>query len=640
MDASNFAIGGVLFQKEGELEHPIAFTGRKMKPAELNYLVREQELLAIMQALKRWRVYLLDKPFLVETDHKSIEMILTQKTTNRRIARWFNELAEFQPLFKWISGETNVVADALSRNPEFEHKAAQVSLKELLDTAQNREIVATMVENNMTVAQSAVKMYSWNKDLQGIVKKLKLGEKVPHYSLDHGVLYCQTREDDSPRLYIPDDEDLKNRVICENHDAVTAGHPVYYKTYVAVLKKYYWPKMMKYIQRYVNTCEMCQRNKARQAKIPGLLQPLEIPRGRWVDISMDFVVSLPPSKDDCDAIMVIVDRLTKRAKFIATQTTDSAEDIANVFMKSYVKDHGLPKTILSDRDSKFTSKFWQAVITAMGTQHILSSAFRPQTDGQTERTNRFIGDYLRGVINPAQNDWDEFLHWAEFAYNRRVHATIGMSPFEADLGYIPYMPDDVVSDPEFKKLEKAAREFLLRQEAFLKVAQDRMSEAQERMKHYYDKNRFVQDFKIGDMVLLDGKNLDIRHKGYAQSKKLAPRFIGPFLVQKKVSRDSYELGLSKNLKLHPVFHTSLLKTYRKDPKRRQQVNKVVLADGTEGQLIEAVINHRKYKGKPQYKIWWLGETKKEATREPVENQKQIPGLIDLYWKSKKRENPF
>ncbi|ETL32207.1 hypothetical protein L916_15176 [Phytophthora nicotianae] len=167
-----------------------------------------------------------------------------------------------------------------------------------------------------------------------------------------------------------------------------------------------------------------------------------------------------------------------------------------------------------------------------------------------------------------------------------------------------------------------------------------MSEAQERMKHYYDRNRLVQDFKTGDMVLLDGKNLDIRHRGYAQSKKLAPRFIGPFPVQKKVSRDSYELGLSKNVKLHPVFHTSLLKPYCKDPKRRQKVNKVVLADGTEGQLVEAVINHRKCKGKMQYKIWWLGETKKNGAWEPVENLKQIPGLIDLYWKSKKRGKPF
>ncbi|POM67645.1 LOW QUALITY PROTEIN: Retrovirus Polyprotein [Phytophthora palmivora] len=484
-----------------------------------------------------------------------------------------------------------------------------------------------------------MKLYAWDKDLQRIIKTLKLGDNVPHYSLNDGVLYYQTGEDESPRLYIPDDEDLRNRVICENHGTVTAGHPGSYKTYVAVREKYYWPRMMKYIQRYCNTCEMCQRNKARQVKPPGLLQPLDVPRGRWIDISMDFVVSLPSSKDGYNAIMVIVDRLTKRAKFIATQTTDSAEDTANIFMKSYVKDHGLPKTIVSDRDSNFTSKFWQAVISAMGTQHNLSSAFRPQTDGQTERTNRFIGDYLRGVVNPAQSDWDEFIHMAEFAYNRRVHATIGMSPFEADLGYIPYMPDDVVSDPEFKKLEKAAREFLLRQEAFLKVAQDRMSEAQERMKYYYDRNRLVQDFKTGDMVLLDGKNLDIRHKGYAQSKKLAPMFIGPFPVQKKISRDSYELGLSKNLKLHPVFHTSLLKPYRKDPKRRQKVNRQG-SDGTEGQLVEAVINHRKYKGKPQYKIWWLGETKKDATWEPFENLKQIPGLIDLYWKSKKIKKPY
>ncbi|KAF1327385.1 reverse transcriptase, partial [Globisporangium splendens] len=125
MDASNYAVGGVLFQKEGGIKHPIAFTGRKMKAAELNYPVQEQELLAIMHALRVWRIYLVDKPFMVETDHKSLETILTQKTTNRHIARGFNELAEFQPQFVWIAGKTNGIADALSRRPDFEHKAAQ-----------------------------------------------------------------------------------------------------------------------------------------------------------------------------------------------------------------------------------------------------------------------------------------------------------------------------------------------------------------------------------------------------------------------------------------------------------------------------------------------------------------------------------
>jgi hypothetical protein len=161
---------------------------------------------------------------------------------------------------------------------------------------------------------------------------------------------------------IPDNEDLKNRVIFENHDVLTAGHPGYCKTYLAAQKKYYWPRMSKYVQRYVNTCEMCQRNKARQMKPPGLLNPLNIPSGRWVEISMDFLVSLPKTKEGFDAILVIVDRLTKRAKFIATKTTASAEDTADLFMKNYMKDHGLPKTIVSDRDSKFTSKFWTSVI--------------------------------------------------------------------------------------------------------------------------------------------------------------------------------------------------------------------------------------------------------------------------------------
>ncbi|GMG18154.1 unnamed protein product [Phytophthora fragariaefolia] len=207
-----------------------------------------------------------------------------------------------------------------------------------------------------------------------------------------------------------------------------------------------------------------------------------IPGGRWVDVSMDFMIALPITETGKDAIMVIVDRLTKRAKFIATNTNATAEETAALFMVNYVKDHGVPKSIISDRDSKFTSKFWQEVIKTLMTTHNLSSAFRPQTDGQTKRTNRFIEDYLRGVVNPFQNDWDEYFHLAEFAYNRRVHSSIGMSPFEADLGYVPYMPDDVTRDPELEQLHKSAQEFLLKQDAILKMAQDAMSEAQTRMK--------------------------------------------------------------------------------------------------------------------------------------------------------------
>ncbi|GMF28487.1 unnamed protein product [Phytophthora fragariaefolia] len=297
---------------------------------------------------------------------------------------------------------------------------------------------------------------------------------------------------------------------------------------------------------------------------PGLLQPLEIPGGRWVDVSMDFMIVLTSTETGKDAIMVIVDLLTKRAKFIATNTNATAEETAALFMVNYVKDHGVPKSIISDRDSKFTSKFWQEVIKPLETTHNLSSAFHPQTDGQTEHVF--------------------------------VHSSIDMSPFEADLGYVPYMPDDVARDPDFEQLHKSAQEFLLKQDAILKMAQDAMSEAQTRMKSYYDKNRLAQDFKPGDM-----------------------------------------LKLSKGLKLHPVFHTTLLKPYRSDESRSQSVYKVILKDGTEGQLVREVIGHRNKKKKLQYRIWWLGESREEATREPVENLNQIPGLIDKYWETKKRK---
>ncbi|GMF27766.1 unnamed protein product [Phytophthora fragariaefolia] len=303
----------------------------------------------------------------------------------------------------------------MSRNPLFEHKAAQVSLSELIEAARNREIVTSIQTPSATVTHSAKQLYATDRRVQELLQSISSGKEVPRYPVKNGLLFYQTRDDENARLVIPDNEDMKNRVICENHDVVTAGHPGYFKTYLGVQKKYYWPKMSKYMQRYVNTCERCQLNKARQTKPPGLLQPLEIPGGRWVDVSMGFMIALPSTETGNDAIMVMVDRLTKRAKYIATNTNATAEETAALFMDNYVKDHGVPKSIISDRVSKFTSKFWQEVIKTLETTHNLSSAFRPQTDGQTERTNRFIEDYPRGVVNPFQNDWDEYLHLSEFA---------------------------------------------------------------------------------------------------------------------------------------------------------------------------------------------------------------------------------
>ncbi|OWZ16510.1 hypothetical protein PHMEG_0009694 [Phytophthora megakarya] len=241
MDASNFAIGGVLFQNEGGLEHPIelehsiAYTGRKMKPAEFDYPVREQELLAIMHALRVW---------------------------------------QFHPQFKWIPGESNQASAAVSRNLLFEHKAAQVSLSELIEAARNREIVASIQTTSVTVTHSAKQLYSTDIRVQEILQSISSGKGVPRYSVNKGVLYYHIRDDVNTRLMIPDNIALKNRVICENHDVVTAGHPGYFKTYLVVQKKYYWPKMSKYIQRYVTTWELCQRIKARQTRPPGLLQSL------------------------------------------------------------------------------------------------------------------------------------------------------------------------------------------------------------------------------------------------------------------------------------------------------------------------------------------------------------------------------
>jgi hypothetical protein len=271
----------------------------------------------------------------------------------------------------------------------------------------------------------------------------------------------------------------------DEHDNPSKGHPGVFKTANFMTSKYYWPKMINTIRNYIKTCQKCQRNKYRQTKPPGQLQPLPIPETRWQEITMDFITDLPTSKD-YNSIWVIVDRLTKRAHFIPMKMGNggsSAQECAFIFCKEYQKLHGIPTTIISDRDVRFTSDFWQELMRLQGCKHILSSAFRPNTDGQSERTNRFIQDYLRNYVFPCQSNWSDLLWTAEYAYNARVHESIKMAPFEADIGYIPR----AVSEHQFdqmvgNKSASQAYELGRKQQETLTRVKDALIVAQQRIR--------------------------------------------------------------------------------------------------------------------------------------------------------------
>ncbi|GMF46937.1 unnamed protein product [Phytophthora fragariaefolia] len=346
------------------------------------------------------------------------------------------------------------------------------------------------------------------------------------------------------------------------------------------------------VQRYVSSCELCQRNKYVRGKPAGLLHPLEIPARRWTDIRMDFMTQLPQTRSGYDTVIVIVDRLTKRGNFLPTRTDASTTDTARLFCDLHQRLHGLSSTIVSDRDPKFTSKLWEQIMILQGTQLRLSTAFRPSTDGQSEVTIKLVNEYIRHFISPHHDDWDSLLALAEFAYNSRIHASIGMSPFMADLGYQPRSVADCVVP--VTRASRASK-FVTHQQAILAEAQDAMAAAQGRWHVAYDRNSPQLHFNIGDFVLLSTQNLALAHLGTDGKRKFAPRYIGPYKIIQITGPDTFKLALPPGLRLHSEYHVSRLRPYVRDddPTRTTRVRPVLTADGFEGHLVDAIINHRR-----------------------------------------------
>ncbi|TKC13481.1 transposase family protein, partial [Robertmurraya kyonggiensis] len=236
------------------------------------------------------------------------------------------------------------------------------------------------------------------------------------------------------RICVPENDRLRELILKEAHDSPYSIHPGSTKMYQDLKEKYWWYGLKKDVATYVALCDVCQKVKAEHQRPAGLLQPLRVPEWKWEEIGMDFIVGLPRTRDGHDSIWVIVDRLTKSAHFIPVNTTYTSAKLAELYMSRIVCLHGVPKKIVSDRGTQFTSRFWQKVHEIMGTQLNFSSAYHPQTDGQTERTNQILEDMLRACALKHGRSWDKSLPYAEFSYNNSYQASLKMSPFEALYG--------------------------------------------------------------------------------------------------------------------------------------------------------------------------------------------------------------
>ena len=584
-DASGNQLGCVLTQ-EGRV---VAYESRKLRKHELNYATHDLEMLAVVHALKHWRHLLLGVKFELRTDHQSLKYIFTQPLLNNRQRRWIELLAEYDFNLKYLAGKENKVADALSRRPMC--NLVSVVSSNLIDD------IRVEIEKDAFY----VPILSFLHDHPGEMYENK-------FHVYKGDLYCFNR------LCIPQKSPLKAKILWECHNTPFSGHPGSNKTYEKVKSSYFWPKMQQDVKAYVSECLQCQQVKIEHKRKPGELQPLDIPLQKWESISMDFITKLPNTRGGYDTIFVVVDRLTKQAHFFPMKTTDTALNVARLFVREIFRLHGMPKSIVSDRDSKFTSNFWKATFESIGTQLRMSTAFHPQTDGETERVNRVLEDMLRMYVNENQTNWNEYFPLVEFAHNSSYHTSIQMTPFQAMYGY--NCPSPVNFNNPNNKVE-ISREMLEKMDKELARIRDHIREAQKRHKTYYDKKHRHVEYTIGDMVFLkvvpEKSNLVL-----GKDKRLSPRFAGPFKILKRVGSLAYKLELSSHVRVHPVFHVSLLKKYVANVNHVLQDNSKVKDDGTlkvePDVILDRRVKHLRTRDIVEVLVKWQTYRVEDATR--------------------------
>lgn len=527
-DAAGRGIGAVLMQNK----QPVAYFSKALSAGSLSKSVYEKELMALVLCIQHWRHYLLGKAFTVHTDHKSLKHFLQQRVTSPDQQCWLAKLLGYQFEVKYKPGLENKVADALSRCHGDVDLKSLISYPTWLGGKKLLEEVAKdpAIQKIMTEVQNQ--------------QEIKAG-----YEVKQGVLFYHGR------LVISPTSPSIPLLLEEFHSTPSGGHSGFLRTYRRLAENIYWIGMQKRVRDFVRACEVCQRQKYAATTPGGLLQPLPIPNAVWEDVSLDFITGLPKSKG-FDAVLVVVDRLSKYGHFILLKHPYTAKSVAEVFIKEIVRLHGIPQSIISDRDPIFISHFWRELFKLQGTKLNMSSSYHPESDGQTEVLNRCLESYLRCFASEQPKSWSHWIPWAEFWYNTTYHNSIGRTPFEVVYGR--QAPNLLRFLSNETKVAAVALELNERDEA-LSQLKAHLLRAQQQMKKYADMKRRDVKFEVGEWVFLKLRP----HRQHSVIKrihqKLAARFYGPFQIIAKVGEVAYKLKLPDQSKIHPIFHVSLLK---------------------------------------------------------------------------------
>ena len=674
-DASGTALGGTLHQQDPERGqwHPVAFFSQKLNPAQRNYPIHDRELLAIVECLKQWGSMLRGlQHFEVITDHKNLEYFLEDRQLSPRQFRWWHDLCQYNLTIRYRPGQVNAAADALSRRDQDDDDDEKKRFGKILlknnnsggwDIAKNPDIDTDIHKNEDWPAEvlttrtgdvdeadpasvpgeiPATLEQAWQDGIRTdeaipeIAQALRDEVRTlpPHLKIKISLADCSLDDEGNlrwrGRLWVPNHEPLRTGLIQEAHDSTLAGHPGRTETGAIIAKTLFWPGYVNDVRRFCRNCDVCNRSKVWRQQKQGFLQPLSIPERSWRDIAMDFCGPFPMS-DGHDEILVITDRLTKGVILVPCTTTISAERLVPIFVDRFVRDHGFPTSIVSDRGPQFVSIFWKELCNQLGIQRKLSTAYHPQTDGQTERWNAEVERHLRNLARWDQSDWASHLPLTQLQLNGATATATGVSPFSMlhgyDLEVLPPPPATPSMTARLPRPVEAARKIADKIRKVTAWAMSNLAAAQEKMREQADKHRHPQPaYQVGDKVWLN-----LRNWRTGQPSKKLDDVAAKFEITEVLSPLSYRLNVPTGV--HDVFHADLLRWAPEDPLPSQRRDDYqpppVEVEGDDEYKIDEILAtrlHGRWK-KRQYLVKWTGYS--TPTWEPEENLHDTRALEDF-----------